>query len=241
VKLFSGIMLVVLAIAVVTLGMTTLAFSKRSEDLTAQLERARTELQEMRGRGPRVPLSWEESLREFAGQQTVPYVQVRGFGALSPERAQMVDPARFARIMEERDRRRQAMDAWFQKTIAALEARARTASSNDVAEVADQLAGTLAKLDDLRPKWAAIRQLSDDERRVAAQRLYAETSAVLTTLKSLRDRDRQIRLAALAHALGYTGESAVTAFVNSVTGVDQSIDYNPGRALNELDSTPPAQ
>ena len=240
-KLLSGIILVVLAIAVVTFGMTTLAFSKRAEDVTAQLERARSELRELRGRGRPLPLRWEDSLREFAGQQTVPYLQLRGVGALSLERSRQEDPARFTQVMEQREYRRQATDAWFQKTIATLEERARTTPSKDAAEVATEIASALAKLNDLRPRWDAVRQLTEDERRVAAQRLHAETSAVLATLKNLRERDRQIRLVDLARTLGYTDAAAISSFVNGVTSLDQDTDYNPGRALGDGHANPPPQ
>jgi len=241
VKLLSGILLVVLAIAVVTLGMTTLAFSKRSEDVTAQLARATGELRELRRRGRPVPLTWEDSLREFAAQQTVPYFRLRASAALPPERSSQEDSARNAQVMEQRERRRQLLDAWFQETIAALEDRARNAPSKDAAEVAIQISRALAKLNDLRPRWSEIRQLPDGDRRAAAQRLYVDTSAVLVTLKNLRERDRQIRLVDLARTLGYTNDHAISVFVNGVTGLDQEIDYNPGRALDEGHSTQPQQ
>ena len=107
--------------------------------------------------------------------------------------------------------------------------------------MATEIASALAKLNDLRPRWDAVRQLTEDERRVAAQRLHAETSAVLATLKNLRERDRQIRLVGLARTLGYTDAAAISSFVNGVTSLDQDADYNPGRALGDGHANPPSQ
>src|SRR5258705_106154 len=78
-----------------------------------------------------------------------------------------------------------------------------------------------------------IRELPGGDQRAAAQKLYEDTSKVLITLKNLRERDRQINLADLARTLGHTNDQAISVFVKSVTGVDQDIDYNPGRALVE--------
>src|SRR5437867_10533321 len=122
-KLFPGILMAVLAIAVVTLGMTTLAYSKRAQDVSTQLDRARDELRELRGFRRRTPLSWEDSLREFAGEREVPYARFRGWNAPMP--------GRFAGFTEERDRRRQALDRWFEQTIADLNQRAQSADSKE--------------------------------------------------------------------------------------------------------------
>ena len=230
-----------LAIAVVTLGMTTLAFSKRSEDVTVQLERTNNELRELRRRGRPVPVTWEDSLREFVAQQAVPYMQLRGISATSPGRSRRDDSARLAQAMEQRERRRQAIDVWFQDTIATLDERSRNARSKDAAEVATQISSTLTKLNDLRPRWYAIRQLPEGERRVAAHQLNTETDAVLTALEELRERDRQIRLVDLARTLGHNDDRSISNFVNQVTALDQDTDYNPGRALADSHSRLPTE
>jgi hypothetical protein len=237
-KLITGIILVALVIAVVSLGMTTLAFSKRAADATAQLDRARIDLQELRGRGRRVPMTWEDSLREFAGQQEVPYPQFRGFDG-PPMRPRLEDGRRYGMMTEQRERRRQAIELWFQQTIAALDERARTATAKEVADVAAQLSATLFKLNALRPRWDEVRQMSDETRREGAQRLYVETSAVLATLLELSARDRQLRLADFARSLGQTDEMAIEAFVAGVIGVYGESHYNPGRSLTNANVNSP--
>jgi len=227
---------VVLLVALVGLGMATLAYSKRANDAAAQLERVRTELQELRGRGPRVPMSWEESLREFAGQDEVPYSRFRGFGAWPMGRSRSEDGGRFA---EMREQRRHAIELWFQTTIAALNERSRMTPSKEAADNSAQIAATLEKLNDLRPRWDGVRQMSDDTRREAAQRLHRETSAVLAALRELGARDRQLRLTDLARTMGQTNEQAVGTFLDSVAGIYEATSYHPGRVLTNISVSPP--
>ena len=235
--MFTGIILVMLLVGLVSLGMTTLAYYKRSTDTALQLERARAEVQELRGRGRRVPMSWEDSLREFAGQQEVPYPRFRGF--TPPPRTRMDDGGRSGGMFEMRERRRRAIELWFQRTIASLNERARTTDSKEVGDVSSQLAGALIRLNELRPRWDEVRQMPDDVRRDAAQRLYLETSAVLASVRELSARDRQIRLTELVRSMGQTNEQVVGTFLEGIAGVYDASSYNPGEALTDANLNPP--
>lgn len=228
-----------LAIAVVALGMTTLAYSKRAQDLTAQLERAQNELRELRGFRRRMPVSWEDSLRAFAGQQELPYPRFRGISPSWTMQPRRDDGGRSSMMFEQRERRRQAIDTWFQQTIAALDQRARTTESKDAADVTTQIAAALTKLNGLRTKWDDVRQMPEEVRRGVAQQLDNETVAVLSALRDLSERDRQIRLANLARAMGHTDEDAIQNFIHSVTGAYDDSHYNPGRALSDANLNPP--
>jgi hypothetical protein len=240
VKLFVGMIMVVLAIAAVTLGMTTLAYSKRAQDVTAQLDRAQNELRELRGFRRPTPLRWEDSLREFIALEEVPAPRFRGGNPPWTRRSQPQGGAPATGIFEGRERRRQALDVWFQQNIAALEERARTAKTKEAADVATQIAAELAKLNALRAKWDDVRQMPDDSRHEAALQLHAATSAVLASLQALATRDRQLELADLARAMGYTDEKAIQTFVASVAGIYSQTRYNPGAALTNLSAAPPA-
>src|SRR5881409_78096 len=77
-KLLSRISIVVLAILVVSLAMTTLAFSKRSQDLTTQLQRAQTELQTRRGRHRLGASTSSEWLSQSLNEQEQINTQLRG-------------------------------------------------------------------------------------------------------------------------------------------------------------------
>jgi hypothetical protein len=233
--------MVVLAIAVVTLGMTTLAYSKRAQDVTAQLDRAQIELRELRGFRRPTPLRWEDSLREYIALQEVPAPRFRGGNPQWAGRPRAEDSTRMAGMMEARERRRQAIDSWFQQKIAALEERAHAAKTQDEADIATQIAAQLAKLNALRPKWDDVRQLPDDTRREAAIKLHAETVAVLAQIQALAERDRQLGLASLARAMGQTDDKAIEAFVSNVTGLYEQTRYNPGLALTNLATNPPPQ
>ena len=229
-----------LAIVVVALGMTTLAYSKHAQDVMAQLERAQNELRELRGFRRRAPVSWEDSLRVFAGQQELPYPRFRGISPSWAVRPRPDDGGRSSMIFEQRERRRQAIDTWFQQTIATLDQRARTTESKEAADVATQIAAALAKLNGLRTKWDDVRQMPEEARRDLARQLDNETVAVLSTLRDLSKRDRQIRIADLARAMGHTDEQAIQNFIHSVTGAYDDSHFNPGRALVEADLNPPS-
>ena len=228
-------------VIIVALTMATLAFQKRADDTATQLVRARAEVQELRGRGRRVPMSWEDSLREFAGQEQVPYPRFRGFSGPPRMTAPRTDDGgRFAGAFEARDRRRRTIDLWFQQTIAELNDRARTATSKETADVSAQLAAALAKLNDLRPKWDEVRQLTDDTRRDAAQRLYEETRGVLASARELAAHDRQLRLTELARSLGQTNDQAIGTFLSNIADIYSATAYNPGQALTDANLNPPA-
>jgi hypothetical protein len=186
-----------------------------------------------------VPTSWEDSLREFAGRAEVPYPRFRGFGGLWPGRPRPEGGGSFAGMFEMRGRRRQVFELWFQQTIDGLNERARTATSKDVADVSTQLAAALGKLSDLRPRWDEIRQMPEDSRRDAAQRLYVETSAVLASVRELAARDRQLRLAELARTMGQTNDQAVGTFLDSIAGIYDATSYNPGQALTSTNLNSP--
>ena len=65
-----------MAILVVTLGVTTLAFSKRSQEVNAKLELAQQEIQKLKDHQPSRPES-EERLRELLNQQEAANTELR--------------------------------------------------------------------------------------------------------------------------------------------------------------------
>jgi hypothetical protein len=227
-KMFSFLSLAAAAILIVSLGMTTLAFSKQSRDVTAQLERARSELRDLRMRGRGAPLTWDESLRDILGQQNAPTPGWRGgFGRFGQG-----DRMRFQQFAEARERRRQATELWFRETTASLDERARQAASPEAATVASEISGTLARLNELRVQWDSIRGFAEDDRRAAAEQLHRETTEAMNRLRELRERDRQLQLAELARSVGLTNEPAVQDFVSRVTGLYQRTEYNPAVSTN---------
>jgi hypothetical protein len=141
------------------------------------------------------------------------------------------DPERYKQIVEQREQRRKQADEWFQNQIEQLDGRAQAAPTQQEAELANQIADTLAKLNDLRAQWAAVRELPEDERRAASQQLQAETRDAYRTLNNLRDSDRQLQLENLARTLGYNDKNTIQGFVENVTGIYKNTEYNPGRAL----------
>jgi hypothetical protein len=141
------------------------------------------------------------------------------------ERLREEDPARYQQIQEERERRRQVIDEWFQQKLAALDERIQNATSREEAELADQIAATLARANELRAQWAALRDLPDDQRRAAAEQLQQETRATFRRLNELREQDRQLQLTQLARALG----ADPNHFVETVTSIYRNTDFIPGR------------
>lgn len=238
-KMFSFLSLAAAGILIVSLGMTTLAFSKRAREVSAQLEQTRGELRELRVRGRRAPLTWEESLRDILGQQNAPAPSWRGgfgpgFGRFGPGQGERV---RFQLFAEARERRRQATDRWFEETCAALEQRARQAASPDETAVASEILRTLTQLKELRVQWESIRGFPEDDRRSAAEQLHRETAKAMNQLRELRERDRQIQLAGLARSIGLSEEAAVRDFVGRVTEIYRSTEYNPAAATNAVPAT----
>lgn len=202
-------LLAALAILAVTLGITTFSFSKRAQESSAQLAEAQSEL----SRRPAGPSSnSDDKLRELLNQQeeanrklreeigrlkaspakepkteTSPDpTPVRGAGGAWMDRLRQEDPERYKQIMEQREQRRKAADKWFQDQIAVLDQTAQTAGSQDEAEIASQIADTLAKLNDLRSQWAAVRELPQDQREEATQQLQSDTRTAYKTLNDLR-------------------------------------------------------
>ena len=143
------------------------------------------------------------------------------------------DPERYKQIVDQREQRRKQADEWFQSQIARLDERAQAAPTQREVELATQIADTLAKLNDLRAQWTALRELPEDERRDASQQLQAETRDARQTLNDLRDRDRQMQLENLAHSIGYNDKNTIQGFVESVTGIYKNTEYNPGRAFGD--------
>ncbi len=144
------------------------------------------------------------------------------------DRIRQVDPERYKQLIEQREQRRKQTDQWYADQIAQLDERAQSSPSQREAELANQIADTLAKLNDLRQQWQAIRNLPDDERRVQSEQLRAETGDAFRTLNELRDRDRQTQLANLGRSVGYNDPNTVQGFVDSVTDIYKNTEYNPG-------------
>jgi hypothetical protein len=141
------------------------------------------------------------------------------------ERLRQEDPARFAQLQEERERRRQVAEEWYHDKLAALDHRAQTATTREEAELADQIANTLARAQELRAQWGALRDMPEEQRRTAIEQLQQETRDAYRQLHQLRDQDRQFQLSQLGQALG----TDPTRFVESVTGIYKNTDYTPSR------------
>ena len=210
----------VLAILAVSLGITAFMISKRADDISAQLVEAQNEFDKLKS-GHTGAASTDDGLRELLTQQeqanqklraeiarlktnttaasnskTEPTPEdrpARGGGASWMERLQRDDPERYKQIVEQRDQRRKAADKWFQDQISALDQTAQTAASQDEAEIASQIADTLAKLNDLRTQWAAIRELPQDQRDEAAQQLQSDTRNAYKSLNDLRTNYQDIQ------------------------------------------------
>jgi hypothetical protein len=243
----------ILALLVIVLGVTTVAEMQRARELSAQLEETKT-LEPRRGAAS----VSEDRLREMLNDQEAANAQLRAEiaqlksataapAATQPatepsvarddraagtpwlERIRREDPERYRQIVEQREQRRKATDEWYQSKIDELDRRSQTAPTQDEAELATQIADTLAKLNDLRAQWAAIRDLPEDQRRAASQQLQADTRETYQALNELRDRDRTMQFGSLLQSIGVTDPRTLQAGVEGITKIYENTRYGPPR------------
>jgi hypothetical protein len=250
--LFSRVAVTVLVILVVTLGVTTLAFSKRLQDTSAQLEQAQARLQQLKGSGEPGLSGSEGRLRELLNQQEAANNQLRdeiarlkqdgatdfspkpavagdsasrpssggrGGAAAWMDRLRQEDPERYKQIIQQREERRKTTDLRYQETIDQLDQRAQSAPTQAEADLVGQIADTLAKLNDLRQKWQAIRDLPDDQRQAQTAELAAQTRQTTDQLRDLSQQDRTLQLQKFARDLGVTDDNGVQSFVDGITSI----------------------
>ena len=141
------------------------------------------------------------------------------------DRLRQEDPERYKQIVQQREQRRRAVDQMYQDTVDQLDQRAQSAQTQTEAELATQIADTLAKLNDLRQKWNAIRDLPEDERTVQVQNLQAETRETERTLRELSQQDRTMQLENYARSLGVTDENGVQDFVGGIASIYSNTNY----------------
>lgn len=145
------------------------------------------------------------------------------------ERLRQTDPQRYQQMVEQREQRRRQLEEWYQEQVARLDQRAQTAASAAEVDVATQIAEALTRLQELRDRWSAIRDLPEEQRRAAAEELQAETRTLYRALGELRELDRKIQLENLARGVGYSNPSDVQKFVDTVTAIYKNTEYSPPR------------
>ena len=137
------------------------------------------------------------------------------------DRLKQEDPERYKQIVQQREQRRKAADQSFQDTMDQLDQRAQSAPTQTEAELATQIADTLAKLNDLRQQRNALRSLPEDERTAQMQQLQAQTRETERTLRDLSEQDRTLQLQNYASTLGVTDPD----FVTGITGIYSNTNY----------------
>jgi len=145
------------------------------------------------------------------------------------ERMQQENPERYKQIMEEREQRRQRVDAFMKEQFTRLDERLQTAQTQEEADLINQLTDTLQKADELRLKWEEVRQLPEAQRAEHAQELRAESWQIYQTLGQLRAQDRKIQLEQVARDLGYRDPKDVQAFVDSLDRIYTETDMSMNR------------
>jgi vacuolar-type H+-ATPase subunit I/STV1 len=238
----------IVLLAALSAGLTgvTVATVSRNRELAKRLEQPQAS----------APVSNNDRLRQLLEEKELAYIQLQdeyrqyqreragtNAPAIAPsaaaastnapipymERLRQNDPERYRQMIEQREQRRKQMDEWYRDQLAKLDERAQSAQSQQEAELANQIADTLAKLNELRDQWRALRDMPEDQRREAADQLQAQTRDAYRTLNELRELDRQVQLGNLARSIGYTDADAIQAFVDNITGIYQNTRYTIGR------------
>ena len=140
------------------------------------------------------------------------------------ERLRQQDPERYKQIVEARQQRQQAADQQLQDQFDALSLRAQNAATPDEAQVVNQIADTLDKINQLRQSREALANLPDDQRQVQMQQLNDQMRPLLDQLNTLRDQDRTLQLQGLAAQLGLQGQNA-QALVEGVPQIYKNTQY----------------
>lgn len=145
------------------------------------------------------------------------------------ERLQRDDPERYKQIVAQREQRRKQMEQWYQDQLAALDQRAQTAPTKEEVDLATQISDTLAKIQQLRESWRAVRDLPEDQRDAAIEQLRTEQRDAYQTLNDLRERDRQFQLQQLAAQVGYRDAGSMAQFADAVQQIYKNTEYSPPR------------
>jgi hypothetical protein len=145
------------------------------------------------------------------------------------ERIRRDDPERYRQIQQARDQRRQRVEEWYKEQFARLDERLQIARSEVEADLVNEIADALARVNELRQRWAAIRETPEPERTTQADQLRAETREASQTLRELRSRDRQMQLDQLAREIGYRTDTAAAEFVDRVESIYRETQTNPWR------------
>jgi hypothetical protein len=149
----------------------------------------------------------------------------RGGGGAWMERIRQEDPERYKQIVQQREERRKAMDQRYQETMDQLDQRAQSAPTQVEADLVGQIADTLAKLNDLRQQWQAIRSLPEDQQQAQVPDLAAQMRQTTDQLRDLSQQDRTLQLQNFARSLGVTDDNGIQSFVSGVTGIYSNTNY----------------
>ncbi len=145
------------------------------------------------------------------------------------QRIRQEDPERYQQIQDARERRRQQVEEWYKDQFDRLDQRLQSAQTQEEGDLVNQIADALANVNELRQRWASIRELPEPERSTQVDQLRAETRQAQQTLRDLRARDRQIQLEQLAREIGYRTDSAAAGFVERVETIYRETQTNPFR------------
>ena len=143
-------------------------------------------------------------------------------------RLQQQDPERYKQIIAQRDERRKQTEQHYQDQLAALDQRAQTAQTQEEVDLTSQIADTLAKIQQLRQSWAAVRDLPEDRRDAAIEQLHNDSRDAWTQLNTLRDQDRTMQLQQLAGDVGIKDPTGAQQFAGSVQQIYKNTEYNVG-------------
>jgi hypothetical protein len=149
----------------------------------------------------------------------------RGPGNAWLDRLKQEDPERYKQIVQQREERRKAMDQRYQETLDQLDARAQSAPTQVEADLVGQIADTLAKLNDLRQQWQAIRNLPEDQQQAQSPDLAAQMRQTTDQLRDLSQQDRTLQLQNFARSLGVTDDNGLQNFVNGVTTIYSNTNF----------------
>ena len=151
------------------------------------------------------------------------------------ERIRQQDPERYKQIVADREQRRKETDDWYTTTQSQLAARAQAAATPDEADLANQIADTLTKLNDLRQQQQQLQvaNLPTDPQ------LQTEIQNIRQQLSQLSEQDRTLQYQQLATQLGLTGDKAQT-LVTTIPQILQATKFTPPRGVSSgTGSSPP--
>jgi len=140
------------------------------------------------------------------------------------EQIRQQDPERYKQLVADREQRRKETDDWYATTQNQLTARAQAAATPDEADLANQIADTLAKLNDLRQQQQQLQTANLP----ADPQLQAEIQNTRQQLSQLSEQDRTLQYQQLATQLGLTGDKAQT-LVTTIPQILQATKFTPPR------------